>query len=175
MGVSYVDLRGMRKILLSLLVTLSLAVVPAVGQAAAKSSQRAAEEQQVMTLLNQVRAQHGLAPFAASAALHNAARFHSSDMLQRGYFDHNSPNQAWDARISRYLKAPLIGEDIAWGQGSYGTPEGLQFGFPVRSDGSTWQVVEGLEHDDFAAGRIATTTQELLDERDEVKALGLLP
>jgi uncharacterized protein YkwD len=115
----------MRKILLSLLVTLSLVVVPAVGQAATKSSQRAAEEQQVLMLLNQARAQHGLTPFAASAALHNAARFHSSDMLQRDYFDHNSPNQAWDARIARYLKAPLIGEDIAWGQGSYGTPEGI--------------------------------------------------
>jgi uncharacterized protein YkwD len=115
----------MRKILLSLLVSLSLIAVPAVSQAATKSSQRAAGEQQVMTLLNQIRSQHGLAPFAASAALHNAARFHSSDMLQRGYFDHNSPNQAWDARISRYLQAPLIGEDIAWGQGSYGTPAGI--------------------------------------------------
>jgi malate dehydrogenase len=59
--------------------------------------------------------------------------------------------------------------------GQYGIPEGLQFGFPVRSDGSTWSVVEGLRHDDFAAEKIAVTTQELLDERDEVKALGLLP
>ena len=46
-------------------------------------------------------------------------------MLQRGYFDHNSPTETWDARIARYLKSPLTGEDIAWGQGSYGTPEGI--------------------------------------------------
>ena len=59
--------------------------------------------------------------------------------------------------------------------GQYGTPEGLQFGFPVRSDGKTWQVVEGIEHDDFAKERIRITTDELIAERDEVKGLGLIP
>jgi malate dehydrogenase len=59
--------------------------------------------------------------------------------------------------------------------GEYGTPEGLQFGFPVRADGKgAWHVVEGLEHDDFAAERIRLTTEELLSERAEVEALGLL-
>ncbi len=114
------------RILLSLVVCLSLIVAPAVSQARGTSAKRASSgEQQVLVLLNQIRVEHGLAPFAASAALHNAARFHSSDMLEGGYFDHNSPTQAWDARIARYLEAPLIGEDIAWGQGSYGTPEGI--------------------------------------------------
>ena len=37
--------------------------------------------------------------------------------------------------------------------GEYGMPEGLQFGYPVRSDGSSWSVVEGIEHDDFARAR----------------------
>jgi malate dehydrogenase len=59
--------------------------------------------------------------------------------------------------------------------GEYGVPEGLQFGFPVRSDGSSWSVVEGIEHDDFARGKIAVTTKELVDERDEVRNLGLIP
>jgi malate dehydrogenase len=59
--------------------------------------------------------------------------------------------------------------------GQYGTPEGLQFGFPVRSDGSGWQVVEGLEHDDFATDKIRATTEELVGERDEVRSLGLIP
>jgi malate dehydrogenase len=59
--------------------------------------------------------------------------------------------------------------------GEYGVPEGLQFGFPVRSDGSSWSVVEGIEHDDFARGKIEVTTQELVDERDEVRNLGLIP
>ena len=56
-------------------------------------------------------------------------------------------------------------------QGEYGTPEGLQFGFPVASDGKGWKVVEGLEHDEDAKKRIQATTEELLQERDLVKAL----
>ncbi|MBV8949836.1 MAG: malate dehydrogenase, partial [Actinobacteria bacterium] len=55
--------------------------------------------------------------------------------------------------------------------GEYGVPEGLQFGFPVRTDGSTWQVVEGIEHDDFAREKIKITTDELVLERDEVTDL----
>jgi malate dehydrogenase len=59
--------------------------------------------------------------------------------------------------------------------GQYGTPEGLQFGFPVRADGrGGWSVVEGVEHDDFARDRVRITTDELLSERAEVEALGLL-
>jgi malate dehydrogenase len=59
--------------------------------------------------------------------------------------------------------------------GEYGTPEGLQFGFPVSSDGSGgWSVVEGFTHDDFANERIKITTDELLAERDDVKGLGLI-
>jgi malate dehydrogenase len=56
-------------------------------------------------------------------------------------------------------------------KGEYGTPEGLQFGFPVASDGTTWKVVEGLEHDGDARERIRITTEELTQERDLVKAL----
>ncbi len=110
---------------ISLLATLVLLAVPALGQAATKASKRAAGEQQVLVLLNDIRQQHGLTPFTANLQLRSAARFHSADMLQKGYFDHNSPNQAWDARVRGYLNAPLIGEDLAWGTGSYGTPEGI--------------------------------------------------
>jgi len=59
-------------------------------------------------------------------------------------------------------------------RGEYGTPEGLQFGFPVRSDGTSWKVVEGLEHDAFAQEKVRITTEELLDERREVESLGLI-
>ena len=56
--------------------------------------------------------------------------------------------------------------------GEYGTPEGLQFGFPVATTaGMSWNVVEGLEHDDDAKKRIKTTTEELLQEKELVKAL----
>jgi malate dehydrogenase len=55
--------------------------------------------------------------------------------------------------------------------GEYGVPEGLQFGFPVRSNGSTVEIVEGLTHDEFAEGRIKITTDELLAEKADVSEL----
>ncbi|MDX6598943.1 MAG: hypothetical protein QOE87_2830 [Gaiellales bacterium] len=115
----------MRKILLSLLVTLAVAVVPAVSQAASKRSFQATSEQRVIVLLNEIRREHGLGDFKASAPLRTAARFHSADMLQKGYFEHDSPTEAWDARVSRYLEGATIGENIAWGSGSFGSPEGI--------------------------------------------------
>jgi malate dehydrogenase len=57
--------------------------------------------------------------------------------------------------------------------GEYGVPEGLQFGFPVRSDGRNWEVVQGLEQDHDGQDRIKKSTEELLMERDLVK--GLVP
>jgi len=55
--------------------------------------------------------------------------------------------------------------------GEYGVPEWLQFGFPVRSTGTDWEVVPGLEHDDGAKEKIRITTEELIQERDLVKEL----
>ena len=60
-------------------------------------------------------------------------------------------------------------------RGEYGTPEGLQYGFPVVADGAGgWSVVEGLAHDDFAREKLRVTTEELEGERDEVRSLGLI-
>lgn len=55
--------------------------------------------------------------------------------------------------------------------GEYGIPEGLQFGFPVRSDGKNVSVIEGFEIDEFAAEKIKITTDELVAERSEVESL----
>ncbi len=55
--------------------------------------------------------------------------------------------------------------------GEYGIPQGLVFGLPVRTDGTSWQVVEGLSHSEFAQQKIAVTTDELLTERAAVQSL----
>jgi len=55
--------------------------------------------------------------------------------------------------------------------GEYGVPEWLQFGFPVRSDGTNWEVVPDLNHDNDAKEKIRITTEELVQERDLVKEL----
>ena len=56
-------------------------------------------------------------------------------------------------------------------RGEYGVPEGLQFGFPVRSDGQKCEVIPGFALDDFAQAKIKLTTDELLAERADVKGL----
>lgn len=55
--------------------------------------------------------------------------------------------------------------------GSYGVDEGLIFGFPLKSDGQHWKMVEGIEHNAFAQGKIKTTLDELRSERDTIKDL----
>ncbi|NLF03513.1 MAG: malate dehydrogenase, partial [Actinomycetales bacterium] len=58
--------------------------------------------------------------------------------------------------------------------GSYGVPEGLISSFPVTSDGGEWQIVQGLEIDEFSRARIDASVAELAEEREAVKGLGLV-
>lgn len=56
-------------------------------------------------------------------------------------------------------------------RGEYDVPEGLQFSFPVTSDGASWDIVEGIEHDADARERLRVTTEELLQEQSMVRDL----
>jgi malate dehydrogenase len=58
--------------------------------------------------------------------------------------------------------------------GSYGVAEGIISSFPVVSRGGAWEIVQGLEIDEFSRSRIDASVQELQEERDAVKALDLL-
>ncbi|HET8602836.1 MAG TPA: malate dehydrogenase [Marmoricola sp.] len=58
--------------------------------------------------------------------------------------------------------------------GSYDVPEGLVSSFPVTTSGGDWQIVQGLEIDDFSRGRIDASVKELGEERDAVTSLGLI-
>ena len=58
--------------------------------------------------------------------------------------------------------------------GSYAVPEGLISSFPVTSDGGEWQVVQGLDVNEFSRTRIDASVAELVEERDAVRGLGLI-
>ena len=58
--------------------------------------------------------------------------------------------------------------------GSYGVPEGLVYSYPVTTRGGDWEIVQGLEVNDFSRGRMDATAQELTEERDAVRDLGLI-
>ena len=58
--------------------------------------------------------------------------------------------------------------------GSYGVAEGLMSSFPCTCVDGEYQVVQGLELDDFSRARIDASVAELADERDAVSGLGLI-
>ncbi|MPY77155.1 MAG: malate dehydrogenase [Actinophytocola sp.] len=58
--------------------------------------------------------------------------------------------------------------------GSYGVPEGLIASFPVTCSGGSYEIVQGLEINDFSRAKIDASVQELSDEREAVRKLGLI-
>ena len=58
--------------------------------------------------------------------------------------------------------------------GSYGVEEGLISSFPVTVSDGRWEIVQGLEIDDFSRERIDASVSELAGERDAVTSLGLV-
>lgn len=58
--------------------------------------------------------------------------------------------------------------------GSYGVPEGLISSFPVVSRGGRWEIVQGLDLDEFSRARIDASVAELAEERTAVERLGLI-
>lgn len=55
--------------------------------------------------------------------------------------------------------------------GQYGVPEGLIYSFPVTVANREYTIVEGVEHDEYAKGKLAASAEELANERDVVKDL----
>jgi malate dehydrogenase len=58
--------------------------------------------------------------------------------------------------------------------GSYGVPEGLISSFPCRAVDGEWQIIQGVEINDFSRSKIDASVHELAEERDAVKGLGLI-
>ena len=58
--------------------------------------------------------------------------------------------------------------------GSYGVPEGIISSFPCTCAGGKYQIVQGVDVNEFSRGRIDASAAELSSERDTVSGLGLL-
>ena len=59
-------------------------------------------------------------------------------------------------------------------RGEYGVPEGLISSFPCTCKDGKYEIVQGLEIDDFSRKMIDASVAELAEERDAVKELGLI-
>jgi malate dehydrogenase len=58
--------------------------------------------------------------------------------------------------------------------GSYGVPEGLISSFPCRSVHGNWEIIQDVAVNEFSRGKIDASVQELVEERDAVRELGLV-
>ena len=58
--------------------------------------------------------------------------------------------------------------------GSYGVPEGIISSFPVTTKNGVYEIVQGLDINEFSRARIDASVQELTEERDAVRGLGLI-
>lgn len=48
--------------------------------------------------------------------------------------------------------------------GSYGVAKDVMFSFPVKCAGGNWEIVQGLEIDEFSRGKLDATSAELVEE-----------
>ena len=55
--------------------------------------------------------------------------------------------------------------------GSYGVAEGVLFGYPCRCKNGTYEIVQGIDLNDFSRKGVEATLKELHEERDGVKHL----
>lgn len=106
------------------------------------------KEKQTFVLHNRIRRERNLPTFCVDPKLTEAAEFHSDEMISKGnncdYFDpaHRSYDCAsgrfyedFAQRIERFdYPYRTVGENIAWGSGSLGSPENIMKSW-MKSDG----------------------------------------
>src|SRR5262245_12469178 len=85
----------------------------------------------ILCLHNQVRAEHNLPALRENRRLRKSALGHSRAMVKDRFFDHTTPDGV--TMVDRILRAKyvreddgwVLGENLAWGTGAYGTPRGV--------------------------------------------------
>lgn len=117
----------------------------------------------LVCLHNQVRAQHGLGALAENGALTAAGEAHSADMVQRGYFEHTTPEGVdFSDRIlaARYAGSGdgwSVGENIAWGTAELSTPAALMHAW-MNSEGHRRNILTAAYRELGFGLRVGTPT-----------------
>ncbi len=106
------------------------------------------EERAVFSLHNRIRKERNIGSLCVHPALQKAARAHSEDMIRRDYFSHDDEGgRTFDARLKSFGYDPkgyryyLVGENIAFGSGSYGEPENIMDSW-MKSDGHRRNILK---------------------------------
>ena len=103
----------------------------------------------VLCLINQTRAQHGVAPLKLSGQLDAAAESHAGELIADDYFAHVSPTGETPVdrvRTTGYIPGPsagyVIGENLAWGTYGLATPQAIVAAW-TASPGHLANILEG--------------------------------
>ena len=92
----------------------------------------------------------------------------------RGASSAASAANAAIAHMRDWARGTDAGDWVSMGihsDGGYGISEGLMYSFPCRCRGGGWEIVQGLEINDFSRTRMQITERELIEERDAVRHL----
>jgi malate dehydrogenase len=92
----------------------------------------------------------------------------------RGASSAASAANAAIAHMRSWALGTAAGDWVSMGvysDGSYGITEGLIYSFPCVCQDGDWEIVQGLEINDFSRGKMTATEQELTEERDAVQHL----
>ncbi len=124
----------------------------------------AGNEQVLLKLINAARAQHGLGRLVLQPSLAGAARAHSRDMLQQGYFAHSpASGVSYSSRLAGagYRRSGFgswaVSEVIGWGKATRGTPHAVLRAWLA----SPWHrpIVLGARWRDVGVGCVRGTYQ----------------
>lgn len=111
---------------LSLLGAAPAAAADCPGADLAPGSDKIAVRSAIVCLSNQERTSRGLDALTPEGRLETAAQRYSDDLVENSFFAHVSPTgQKLTDRIARYADWKRVGENLAWGERSLGTPRGI--------------------------------------------------
>jgi uncharacterized protein YkwD len=106
----------------NVLVAFAAAFLLLTGAATASAGGLNSMETSLLRAVNQTRAAHGLAAVRVDGTLERAARAHSAEMIAQSYFGHG----AFADRMNAFgARGRFLGENLAWGTGSYGSPSSV--------------------------------------------------
>jgi len=92
----------------------------------------------------------------------------------RGASSAASAANAAIAHMRSWAMGTAEGDWVSMGvysDGSYGITEGLIYSFPCVCKDGDWEIVQGLEINDFSRAKMTATQEELTEERDAVQLL----
>jgi malate dehydrogenase len=95
----------------------------------------------------------------------------------RGASSAGSAANAAISHVRDWVAGTPEGDWVSMGvpsDGSYGVPEGLISSFPCVCRDGKWEIVPGLDIDDYSRAKIDISIAELVEERDAVSELGLI-